>query len=131
MHVMLKLVKALPKASMPLAPAVAVVKVWSYRVTGNGRVIGTPQSSQLMPMLVVPGTNVPVPEVYTYEDEGVQVGVGVGVGVPPVLTLPYTPIEKSAHWFTLGSQVDAKAGPNRFGLSQKEFRLLPQGVPTQ
>jgi hypothetical protein len=56
--------------------------------------------------------------------------VGVGVGVPPVLTLPYTPIEKSAQLFTVGSQVDVKMMPNVV-LSQKEFRLLPQGVPTQ
>jgi hypothetical protein len=39
----------------------------------------TPQSSQFMPMLVVPGTKVPVPMVYAYE--GVQTGIGVGVGV--------------------------------------------------
>jgi hypothetical protein len=59
-----KLVKAVPNASMPLDPAVADVKVWSYNVTGNGRGMLTPQSSQLMPMLVVPGTNVPLPVAY-------------------------------------------------------------------
>jgi hypothetical protein len=53
-----------PKANVPLEPAIAAVKVWSYKVTGNGRVMPTPQSSQLMPMLVVPGTNVPLPVVY-------------------------------------------------------------------
>ena len=50
-----------------------------YKVTGNGREIATPQSSQLIPMLVVPGTKVPLLTVYTYE--GVQMGVGVAVAV--------------------------------------------------
>ena len=38
-----------------------------------------PQSSQWLPMSVIPGTIVPAPLVIVYE--GVQVGVGVGVGV--------------------------------------------------
>jgi hypothetical protein len=58
------LVNGVPKASMPLEPTVAVVKLWPYKVTGNGRGMAIPQSSQLMPRLLVPGTNVPVPVVY-------------------------------------------------------------------
>ena len=68
----------MPKASMPLEPAVADVKVWLYNVTGNGRGMTTLPSSLLMPVLVVPGTKVPVPMVYAYT--GVQAGVGVGEG---------------------------------------------------
>ena len=64
MQVMPNPVKAVPNASMPLEPAVAELKVWSYRVTGNGSGMLTPQSSQLMPMFVTPDTNVPVPMVY-------------------------------------------------------------------
>jgi hypothetical protein len=56
-----KLVKGLPKASMPLEPTVADEKVWSYNVTGKGSGMATPQSSQFMPMLLVPATNVPDP----------------------------------------------------------------------
>jgi hypothetical protein len=60
----------------------------------------------------------------------VAVAVGVGVGVPPPPPVPITPIEKSEQLPTLASQVDAKTKPKKV-VSQKEFRLLPQGVPTQ
>jgi len=53
-----------PNANVPLDPTIAEVKLWPYKVTGNGRAIGIPQSSQFMPRLLVPGTNVPVPVVY-------------------------------------------------------------------
>ena len=58
------MVDGVPKASMPLEPTVAEVKLWPYKVTGNGRGMAIPQSSQFMPRLLVPGTNVPVPVVY-------------------------------------------------------------------
>jgi len=35
-----------PKVRWPFEPAVAAVNVWSYRVTGNGKLIKVPQSSQ-------------------------------------------------------------------------------------
>jgi hypothetical protein len=57
-------VNGVPKASMPLEPTVAEVKLWPYKVTGNGRGMPIPQSSQFMPRLLVPGTKVPVPVVY-------------------------------------------------------------------
>jgi hypothetical protein len=46
---------------MPLEPTVAEAKVWPYNVTGNGRGMAIPQSSQFMPRLLVPATNVPEP----------------------------------------------------------------------
>jgi len=52
-----------PKAKMPLDPTVALVKVWSYRVTENGSEMTVVQSSQWFPVSVVPGTSVPVPDV--------------------------------------------------------------------
>jgi hypothetical protein len=45
---------------LPFELRVALVNVPSYRFTGKGRVIGTEQSSQWLPVSVVPGTRVPV-----------------------------------------------------------------------
>jgi hypothetical protein len=59
-----ELINGVPKASMPLEPTVAEVNLRPYKVTGNGRGMAIPQSSQFMPRLLVPGTNVPVPVVY-------------------------------------------------------------------
>jgi hypothetical protein len=36
----------IPKVKCPFDPAVAVVKVWPYRLTGKGSVIAVPQLSQ-------------------------------------------------------------------------------------
>jgi len=58
------LVSGVPKASMPLEPTVAEVKLWPYKVTRKGKGMAIPQSSQSIPRLLVPGTNVPVPVVY-------------------------------------------------------------------
>ena len=58
------MVNAVPKASMPLEPTVAEVKLCPYKVTGNGRGMPIPQSSQFIPRLLVPKTNVPAPVVY-------------------------------------------------------------------
>ena len=38
-----------------------MVKLWSYNVYGKGRVMRVLQSSQLLPVFVVPATIVPVP----------------------------------------------------------------------
>ena len=57
------MMSGVPKASIPLEPTVAEVKLWPYKVTGNGRGMAIPQSSQFMPRLLVPVTNVPVPVV--------------------------------------------------------------------
>lgn len=62
-QVMPELMSGVPKASIPLEPTVAEVKLWPYNVTGNGRGMAIPQSSQFMPRLLVPVTNVPVPVV--------------------------------------------------------------------
>jgi hypothetical protein len=49
---------------VPLDPTIAEMKLWPYKVTGNGRTMGIPQSSQFMPRLTTAGTNTPVPVVY-------------------------------------------------------------------
>jgi hypothetical protein len=64
MQVIPESVTGLPKASMPLAPTVAEVKLSPYKVTANGKGMAMPQSSQFMPRLLVPGTNVPAVVVY-------------------------------------------------------------------
>ncbi len=51
----------LVKEAVPLELMFTAVNVWSYRVNGNGKVMGAEQSSQLMLALVVPGTRVPLP----------------------------------------------------------------------
>ena len=53
----------------------------------------------------------------------VAVGDGVGVGVPPLLTPPITPIEKSAG-------TGLQDAPKKL-LFQNAFWSFPQGVPTQ
>ena len=63
MQVMPESVNGVPKASIPLEPTVAEAKLWPYKVTGNGRGMAIPQSSQSIPRLLVPGTNAPVPVV--------------------------------------------------------------------
>jgi hypothetical protein len=64
MQVMPESVSGVPKATMPFEPTVAELKLSPYKVTGNGRGMAIPQSSQFMPRLLVPGTNVPVLVVY-------------------------------------------------------------------
>jgi hypothetical protein len=64
MQVMPLFVKGVPKASVPLEATVAEVNLWPYKITGNGRGMAIPQSSQSMPRLLVPETNVPAPVVY-------------------------------------------------------------------
>jgi hypothetical protein len=56
-----------PKVSWPFDPALAVVKVWSYRVTGKGSVIAVPQLSQWLPMSVSPGTKGAPPKANVYD----------------------------------------------------------------
>jgi hypothetical protein len=63
MQVMPESVSGVPKASIPFEPTVAEVKFWPYKVTGNGNGMAIPQSSQSMPRLLLPGTNVPAPVV--------------------------------------------------------------------
>src|SRR5215471_12442998 len=70
--------------AVPLESKATMLVVLPYNVTGNGRVTGVTQSSQWLPMSVVPGTIVSVPGVMTYWQTtgvGVAVGVGVDVGV--------------------------------------------------
>src|SRR5215472_12237560 len=68
--------------AVPLESRATMLVVLPYNVTGNGRVTGTTQSSQWLPMSVVPGTMASVPRVMTYwQGPGVGVGVDVGVGV--------------------------------------------------
>ena len=80
-QVMPELMRGVPKANMPLDPTVAEVKLCPYKVTGNGRGMAIPQSSQFMPRLLVPGRKVPVPVVYVYGGVHVAVAVAVGVAV--------------------------------------------------
>ena len=56
-----------PKLRWPFEPAVAVVNVWSYRVTGNGKLIKVPQSSQWLPMSSTADTNLRPAMVSVYE----------------------------------------------------------------
>jgi hypothetical protein len=59
---MLKPKKVAPKCSCPFEPAEAWLKIWPYRVTGKGSGMVVPQSSQLLPMSVTPGTSAPLPK---------------------------------------------------------------------
>ena len=52
-----------------------------YNWIANGNVMVVMQSSQWLPVSVVPGTIVPVPVVIVIGLQGVKVAVGVGVGV--------------------------------------------------
>ena len=52
--------------AVPLESAETLLKVSAYNVTGNGRLIVVTQSSQLLPILVVPGTIGSVPAVMAY-----------------------------------------------------------------
>ena len=56
-----------PKVRCPFEPAVAAVNVWSYRVTGNGKLIKVPQSSQWLPMSSTADTNLRPARVSVYE----------------------------------------------------------------
>ena len=55
----------------------ACVKLCPYRVTEKGRAMTVLQSSQWLPMSVIPGTNVPLPVVKLQSPQGGVVGVGV------------------------------------------------------
>src|SRR5215471_17108320 len=75
---------AVTNCAVPLESRATMLVVLPYNVTGNGRVTGVTQSSQWLPMSVVPGTIGSVPAVMTYWQTagvGVAVGVGVDVGV--------------------------------------------------
>jgi len=67
-----------PKVRWPFDPALAVVKVWSYRVTGKGSVIAVPQLSQWLPMSVSPGTKGAPPKARVYD--GMQSAGDMGAG---------------------------------------------------
>ena len=67
-----------PKVSWPFDPALAVVKVWSYKVTGKGNAIAVPQLSQWLPTSVSPGTKVAPPKANVYD--GMQSAGDMGAG---------------------------------------------------
>lgn len=54
---------AVVNCKLPLELTFAVVKVWPYTVIGKGSVIAVVQSSQWLPVSVVPGTIAPAPDV--------------------------------------------------------------------
>jgi hypothetical protein len=66
--------------AVPLESRATMLVVLPYNVTGNGRLICVTQSSQWLPMSVVPGTMVSVPGVMKYW-QAFAVGVGVGLGL--------------------------------------------------
>jgi hypothetical protein len=65
--------------ALPLDERFTAVNVWSYSVKGNGSDTVVTQSSQWLPMSVVPGT-IP-PPICMIEPQDVGVGVAVGVAV--------------------------------------------------
>jgi len=70
------------KSKRPFESAPALVYVsLLYMCTGKGKVIDVTQSSQLLPVLVVPGVTEPVAAVMVYCPHTVAVGEGVLVGV--------------------------------------------------
>src|SRR6266540_1741758 len=67
-----------PNVRWPFDPAVALVKVWSYRVTGKGSAIVVPQLSQWLPMSVSPGTKGELLKAKVYD--GMQAAGDMGAG---------------------------------------------------
>ena len=70
--------------ALPLDDRFTEVNVWLYKVKEKGSDIVVTQSSQWLPMSVVPGTIVPViwlMKIWQGDTVGVAVAVGVAVGV--------------------------------------------------
>ena len=63
-HTVVNWESAVTNWALPSEDRVTVLKVLPYNVTGNGRVTGVTQSSQWLPISVVPGTIVSVPGGY-------------------------------------------------------------------
>src|SRR5688500_1019002 len=59
-HALVKAVSEVTNCKLPLEMALTEVYDCPYRTKGKGRAIATEQSSQALPVLVVPGTMVPV-----------------------------------------------------------------------
>jgi hypothetical protein len=94
-QVMPELLNSVPKVSWPFEPALAVVKVWSYRVTGKGSVIVVLQLSQWLPMSVAAGTNVEPDKAKVYDDTQSPAGVPVKPNIWPgeIVLLPPGPLD--------------------------------------
>ena len=67
--------------ALPLDDKFTKVNVWSKKVKEKGSDIVVTQSSQWLPVSVVPGTIVAAPELITWQGVTVGVDVDVGVGV--------------------------------------------------
>ena len=58
-----KLSYTVPNVRCPFEPTATEVKVWSYNVNGNGKVIIVEPSLVWLPMSIVPGSMLPGPTV--------------------------------------------------------------------
>ncbi len=81
-HWLPKAASVVVNCAFPLDERFTELNVWPYRLKGKGSDSVVMQSSQWLPMSVVPGTIVPVVCVMAIsQGDGVAVTVGVGEGV--------------------------------------------------
>jgi len=123
---------AVENSAVPLESKATMFVVLPYNVTGNGRVTGVTQSSQWLPMSVVPRTIVSVPGVMTYWQTagvGVAVGVGVDVGVGDgVGTCPGASIKTATGEPVLKKPTLASVGFGGWFASNRKLYNVPKRI---
>src|SRR4029077_4596375 len=82
-HTVTNVLSLVTNCALPFEERSTLPYVFPYNWKLNGRVTVVMQSSQCLPLSVVPATMVSVPAVIVYwlPGQGVRVAVGVGVGV--------------------------------------------------
>ena len=58
-HILVKAVSVVVNCALPLDDRLMLVKLWSYKVNGNGNATVVTVSSPWLPISVVPGTMLP------------------------------------------------------------------------